>query len=154
MCNLSYGILEEGIERYRKRNRTWRDRNFSRSRERWDLNMKDAAERLGLSEREFEENVIVGYDGNQSGIGGGGYDNQTAPNGACPTIVACNVTGTVTGNERVGGIFGGDGYVAQTWDNVTGSISANTFTGNVEATSGKYVGAVIGYRNSHRDIRQ
>ena len=65
------------------------------------------------------------------GIVGGGYDNQTAPNGASPTIVACTVTGNVAGNEAVGGIFGGDGYVAQTWDNVVGSISANRFSGKV-----------------------
>ena len=80
------------------------------------------------------------------GIVGGGYDNQTAPNGACPTILACTVDGTVKGNERVGGIFGGDGFVAQTWDNVVGSISANSFTGKVSGN--KYVGAIIGYRNS------
>ena len=80
------------------------------------------------------------------GIVGGGYDNSTAPNGACPTILACTVDGTVKGNERVGGIFGGDGFVAQTWDNVVGSISANSFTGKVSGS--KYVGAIIGYRNS------
>ena len=80
------------------------------------------------------------------GIVGGGYDNQTAPNGACPTILACTVDGTVKGNERVGGIFGGDGFVAQTWDNVVGSISANSFTGKVSGN--KYVGAIIGYRDS------
>ena len=80
------------------------------------------------------------------GIVGGGYDNSTAPNGACPTILACTVDGTVKGNERVGGIFGGDGFVAQTWDNVVGSISANSFTGKVSGN--KYVGGIIGYRNS------
>ena len=80
------------------------------------------------------------------GIVGGGYDNATAPNGACPTIVACSVDGTINGNTAVGGIFGGDGFVAQTWDNVVGSISANTFTGKVSGN--KYVGAIIGYRNS------
>ena len=80
------------------------------------------------------------------GIVGGGYDNSTAPNGACPTILACTVDGTVKGNERVGGIFGGDGFVAQTWDNVVGSISANSFTGKVSGS--KYVGGIIGYRNS------
>ena len=80
------------------------------------------------------------------GIVGGGYDNSTAPNGACPTILACTVDGTVNGNERVGGIFGGDGFVAQTWDNVVGSISANSFTGKVSGN--KYVGAIIGYRQS------
>lgn len=80
------------------------------------------------------------------GIVGGGYDNQTAPNGACPTIMNCTVDGTVKGDERVGGIFGGDGYVAQTWSNVVGAISANTFTGKVSGN--KYVGGIIGYRNS------
>ena len=80
------------------------------------------------------------------GIVGGGYDNQTAPNGASPTIIACSVTGSVKGDEAVGGIFGGDGYVAQTWDNVIGSISANRFSGTVSGN--KYVGAIIGYRNS------
>ena len=80
------------------------------------------------------------------GIVGGGYDNSTAPNGACPTILACTVDGTVKGNERVGGIFGGDGFVAQTWDNVVGSISANSFIGKVSGN--KYVGAIIGYRDS------
>ena len=80
------------------------------------------------------------------GIVGGGYDNSTAPNGACPTILACTVDGAVKGNERVGGIFGGDGFVAQTWDNVVGSISANSFTGKVSGN--KYVGAIIGYRDS------
>ena len=80
------------------------------------------------------------------GIVGGGYDNSTAPNGACPTILNCAVDGTVKGNERVGGIFGGDGFVAQTWDNVVGSISANSFTGKVSGS--KYVGAIIGYRDS------
>ena len=80
------------------------------------------------------------------GIVGGGYDNSTAPNGACPTIMSCAVDGTVKGDERVGGIFGGDGYVAQTWSNVVGAISANTFTGKVSGN--KYVGGIIGYRNS------
>ncbi len=92
-------------------------------------------------------NGIVEASGNYAGgIVGGGYDNQTAPNGASPTIVACSVTGTVTGNEAVGGIFGGDGFVAQTWDNVIGSISANRFSGKVSGN--KYVGTIIGYRNS------
>ena len=80
------------------------------------------------------------------GIVGGGYDNSTAPNGACPSIIGCTVDGTVSGNVGVGGIFGGDGFVAQTWDNVVGSISNNTFTGKVSGE--QYVGAIIGYRNS------
>ncbi|MDO5305704.1 MAG: leucine-rich repeat domain-containing protein, partial [bacterium] len=80
------------------------------------------------------------------GIVGGGYDNQTAPNGAKPTILNCTVDGTVKGDKYVGGIFGGDLYVAQTWDNVVGSISANKFTGTV--IGNEYVGAIIGYLDS------
>ena len=77
------------------------------------------------------------------GIVGGGYSNQTAPNGGRPTITGCIVTGAVSGSSSVGGILGGDEYVAQTWSNVAGSISNNTFTGNVSGT--KNVGAIIGY---------
>ena len=82
------------------------------------------------------------------GIVGGGYDNETAPNGANPTIIGCTVTetGSVKGNRYVGGILGGDGYVAQTWSNVVGSISDNTFLGKVSGS--EYVGAIIGYRDS------
>ncbi len=81
--------------------------------------------------------------GNVGGIVGGGYGNQTAPNGGRPTITGCTVTGTVSGSSNVGGILGGDEYVAQTWSNVAGSISNNTFTGKVSGT--KNVGAIIGY---------
>ena len=80
------------------------------------------------------------------GIVAAGYGNQTAPNGAKPTILNCTVDGTVKGNKYVGGIFGGDLYVAQTWDNVVGSISANKFTGTV--IGNEYVGAIIGYLDS------
>ncbi len=80
------------------------------------------------------------------GIVAAGYGNQTAPNGAKPTILNCTVDGTVKGNKYVGGIFGGDLYVAQTWDNVVGSISANKFTGTVIGK--EYVGAIIGYLDS------
>lgn len=80
------------------------------------------------------------------GIVGGGYDNSTAPNGARPTIEGCSVDGLVTGVCYVGGIFGGDLFVAQTWDNVVGSISDNVFSGKVSGS--EYVGAVIGYLDS------
>lgn len=81
------------------------------------------------------------------GIVGGGYDNQTAPNGGCPIIVSCNVSGTIKGNDRVGGIFGGDGFLAQCWESDSGSISLNNFTGKIES-DGQYVGAIIGYLKS------
>ena len=80
---------------------------------------------------------------NVGGIVGGGYSNQSAPNGGRPTITGCTSTGTVSGNSNVGGILGGDICVAQTWSNVAGSISNNTFTGKVSGT--KNIGAIIGY---------
>ena len=86
---------------------------------------------------------IVEGSSNVGGIVGGGYSNQTAPNGGRPTITGCTVTGTVSGSSNVGGILGADEYVAQTWSNVAGSISNNTFTGKVSGT--RNVGAIIGY---------
>ncbi len=81
------------------------------------------------------------------GIVGGGYSNDnSAPNGGRPSIMACTVDGTVKGIECVGGITGGDRYVAQTRDNATQSVTGNTFTGTLSGN--KYVGGIIGYYNS------
>lgn len=77
------------------------------------------------------------------GIVGGGYHNSTAPNGNIPSIIGCSVNATVTGKDKVGGIFGGDTYVAQSWGGW--SLTGNAFAGTVKATSGSYVGGVIGY---------
>ena len=78
------------------------------------------------------------------GIVGGGYDNGTAPNGVRPTIQNCVSTGTITGNEHVGGILGGDGFVAQAWNSY--DLTGNTFSGKVSGN--KNVGAIIGYYRS------
>lgn len=81
------------------------------------------------------------------GIVGGGYSNgNSAPNGRRPSIIGCTVEGTIEGNECVGGITGGDRYVAQTWENVSHSVANNTFTGAVNGN--QYVGGIIGYYNS------
>ena len=81
------------------------------------------------------------------GIVGGGYSNDnSAPNGGRPSIIGCTVDGTVKGNKCVGGITGGDQYVAQTRDNATQSVTGNTFNGTVSGT--EYVGGIIGYYNS------
>ena len=79
------------------------------------------------------------------GIIGGGYHNSTAPNGHRISIKDCKVGGNVSGSDRVGGIHGGDGFVAQNWSTTT--IKGNSFTGKVTAT-GSYVGGIIGYYNS------
>ena len=68
------------------------------------------------------------------GIVGGGYDSSSAPNGTKVTINNCVSEGTVTGADKVGGILGGDTYVAQTWDNCQYSLRNNSFTGKVQAT--------------------
>ena len=48
--------------------------------------------------------------------------NSSAPNGTKVTINNCVSEGTVTGADKVGGILGGDTYVAQTWDNCQYSL--------------------------------
>ena len=83
------------------------------------------------------------------GIIGGGYDDfgeASAPNGKRPTVQSCSVDGIVSGNACVGGITGGDPYVAQTWENVLNSIVGNSFTGVVSGN--EYVGGIIGYYKS------
>lgn len=84
------------------------------------------------------------------GIAGGGYDNSTAPNGCKITINSCVSEGTVTGSDKVGGILGGDLYVAQTWNNCTYTFKNNSFTGKVQATKADaaYVGGIIGFYDS------
>lgn len=79
------------------------------------------------------------------GIIGGGYENSTAPNGHRITLKDCKVGGSVSGSDRVGGILGGDGFIAQNWS--TSTIKGNSFTGKVTA-AGSYVGGIIGYYNS------
>ena len=80
------------------------------------------------------------------GIVGGGYHNSTAPNGNKINVLNCSVSGNVTGADKVGGIVGGDTYVAQLWGAHT--LKDNAFTGIVKATSGTYVGSIIGFYDS------
>lgn len=84
------------------------------------------------------------------GIVGGGYDSSSAPNGTKVTINNCVSEGTVTGSDKVGGILGGDTYVAQTWDNCQYSLRNNSFTGKVQATgeNASYIGGIIGFYDS------
>ena len=79
------------------------------------------------------------------GIVGGGYNaNDSAPNGVRITIENCVATGTVSGVKNVGGILGGDEYVAQAWDSY--SLTGNTFSGKVSGQEN--VGGIIGYYRS------
>ena len=80
------------------------------------------------------------------GIIGGGYSNQTAPNGGKVNVQNCSSNATVTGGDKVGGIIGADTYVLQLWGGHY--LKDNAFTGTVAATNGTYVGGIIGYYGS------
>lgn len=87
--------------------------------------------------------VIEASGEHVGGIVGGGYNNQTAPNGAKVNIQNCSSNATVKGKDKVGGIIGADTYVLQLWGGH--SLKDNSFTGTVTAADGTYVGGVIGY---------
>lgn len=94
------------------------------------------------------------------GILGLGFDDYTAPNAMQPRIVNCYVDGTVIGERRVGGIYGGTG-VEQAWSNGPLYLQNNLFVGTVKATATDYEegvaygqetkdwipGAIVGYMN-------
>lgn len=87
------------------------------------------------------------------GIVGGGYAGtnwgmETAPNAKVVTIKSCTNTGSVTGGNAVGGIYGAEACVQQCWPNGAGYILNNRSTGTVSATSGSFVGGIIGFMQS------
>ena len=81
---------------------------------------------------------------NAGGIVGGGYENSTAPNGIHVSVNDCISSGTISGKENVGGILGGDEYIAQAWNGYT--FKNNTFNGTVSGQTN--VGAIIGFYDS------
>ena len=130
-----------------------------------------------IKNSKIEKGVTIGYDGTQSQIGafagrfqgtisncvseatvkgvdyvggivGGGYNNQSAPNGIHIDIRNCRSEGTVTGKTNVGGIVGGDGFIAQAWNSY--AVVANTFSGKVSGQTN--VGGIIGYYASLNKI--
>ncbi len=78
------------------------------------------------------------------GIVGSGYDNTTAPNTTPVSIQNCVVGGSVTGADRVGGIYGSEGGLEQAWNPAI--IRNNVFYGTVNATAedADSVGGIIG----------
>jgi hypothetical protein len=84
------------------------------------------------------------------GILGAGYVSASAPNTPCSSVRNCYVTGTVTGSDSVGGIFGGEPASVQCWANGIGWVTNNAFSGQVVATGegSQNIGGVIGYMNS------
>lgn len=93
----------------------------------------------------FDGAIEAGGD-HVGGIVGGGYSNQTAPNGGKVNIENCSSAATVTGNDKVGGIIGADTYVLQLWGSQI--LKDNVFTGTVKADGGTCVGGIIGYYGS------
>ena len=104
---------------------------------------------------------VVATGNHVGGIIARGYPEEgevrTAPNSPWVTIVGCTVTGSITGKNYVGGIFGAETSTIQCWGNdfggdsfsanSSGSIRNNSFTGKINA-SGNYVGAIAGYLES------
>lgn len=87
----------------------------------------------------------VNATGNRvGGIVGSGYYSPDAPNSPCVSVRNCLVTGTISGADYVGGIFGGEMGVEDCWSNGTGYIQDNYFSGTIKAT-GSHVGGIIGY---------
>lgn len=85
------------------------------------------------------------------GIAGSGYSGGgSAPNTPCVSIQNCYVTGSVTGSDDVGGLFGGEPGCKQNWVNGIGYIQNNYFSGSVAAaTAGTVnVGGIIGSMKS------
>ncbi|MCL1874533.1 MAG: S-layer homology domain-containing protein [Clostridiales bacterium] len=79
---------------------------------------------------------------------GGGFWN--APNTPGVVVENCYATGSISGNNCVGGIFGGEGHQVQAWSSGIGYIRNNHFFGAVAAKDGEgaYLGGIIGYLNS------
>ena len=121
---------------------------------------------MGMRDNSMGDNYVTGctFGGtveasgqNAGGIVAGGYMDNTmsAPNAYRLNVNNCTSTGTITGADNVGGIFGGDIMVAQAWNAYT--FKNNTFTGKVNATNGTNVGGIIGYYrslNTYDDIAE
>lgn len=83
------------------------------------------------------------------GILGSGYTAASAPQTPCVSIRNCYSTGSITGANNVGGIFGGEGGNREVWNNGVGYIQNNYFAGTVTATNEDgTVGGVIGFMRS------
>ncbi len=102
--------------------------------------------RFNVTNCEFTGKIIATgeYVG---GIVGRGYIAASAPNTPCATITNCYVVADISGKDKVGGIFGGEGGSVQSWGN--SYIRDNFFYGTVKATDeNASVGAIVGYMNS------
>ena len=81
------------------------------------------------------------------GMVGRGYSAASAPNATCVRIQNCYVNADITGGNWVGGLFGGEYWIEQCWENGIGMIKNNVFYGSLTATDGK-TGGIIGWMSS------
>ena len=100
---------------------------------------------------------IVATGSKVGGIIARGYADvgeRSAWNSPWVTVEGCTVTGSITGGNYMGGIFGVEDCTVQCWGNdfgesdfsasSSGRIRNNRFEGTIHST-GKYVGGIVGY---------
>ena len=95
---------------------------------------------------EFHGTVVASGE-EVGGIIGSGYIGGWGDNAMRPNITGCTVTGTITGENKVGGIQGGDSIVIQTYARTPNTLANNVFRGKVSATNTEdpIVGSIVGY---------
>lgn len=97
---------------------------------------------------EFDGKVIATGD-YVGGIIGSGYSADSVPNTPCVTVQNCLVSGSVTGNDKVGGILGGNPKTVDCWNNGIGYLRGNLVTGTVTAKAeNAVIGGIVGYINA------
>lgn len=78
-----------------------------------------------------------------AGYAGTNWGMASAPNAMWPTVTNNTMSGSVTGINRVGGIWGGEGAVYQCWTNGVGTLAGNVVAGTVSGQS--ETGAIVGF---------
>lgn len=99
-----------------------------------------------VTDCEFHGTVVASGE-EAGGIIGSGYIGGWGDNSKRPNITGCTVTGTITGENKVGGIQGGDSIVIQTYARTPNTLANNVFRGKVSAanTEDPIVGSIVGY---------
>lgn len=99
-----------------------------------------------VTDCEFRGTVVASGE-EAGGIIGSGYIGGWGDNSKRPNITGCTVTGTITGENKVGGIQGGDSIVIQTYARTPNTLANNVFRGKVSAanTEDPIVGSIVGY---------
>lgn len=98
-----------------------------------------------ISNNAFSGEIIA--SGNYvGGILGAGYGDITAPNTPCVTVTNCYVAADICGNDKIGGIIGGEPGTVQSWNEAY--VRNNFYYGKITGAAGaQSVGSIIGYMN-------